>query len=471
MGSQRLLAIDDMTVPLDEIQGDILIGLQKKAQIFLFFKIEDKAAFRVALKEAIGHVTFLRETAVYESAQPGTPDKAKVVKANIAFSHAALTSFGLEDTAAIDPSFVGGAIASAAALGDRPETDWLPAYASEAFDGVLLVAAWDPSPRHALTLARDEVAAIKLVFGSSILEAHREENKVREGTIGGKKQSGHEHFGFADGVSQPGVLGMTRPVAASDQGFPGQDLVEPGEFVIGLQTESGPSAPAPGWAINGSYMVVRRLRQDVTGFYSWAAQTAHSVGKTEDQFTAGLVGRWKDGSPLARNPVAANPAEDEGHPDKNNDFEFGPGGDPAQANCPFQAHIRRVYPRQDIGDVSEKHRILRAGIAYGEDEDEDKGLFFVCYQNSIRDKFEFIQSSWCNDAFFPNTVPPLAAPGMQIPPRPGIDLIIGQGPEGRDGTWSSGEVAPAQPKQFVTSTGAAYFFSPSRTTLTSIAEA
>lgn len=467
MGSQRLLPVDQMVVPIDEIQGDVLVGLQKKAEIFVFFTITDLIKFRAGLKNALQHITWLRETAIYESAAPGTPGKAKVVKANIAFTHPGLKALGLGDTADVDPSFVAGAKASAAMLGDKPQTDWLPAYATETFHGVLLVAAWDQKPTKALTLARAELDAIKKLFGAGLLEAHREENKVREGVIGGQKQSGHEHFGFADGVSQPGVAGMTKAVAKPDQGFPGQDLVKPGEFVIGLETESGPSGPAPAWMKNGSYMVIRRLRQDVTGFYSWAALAADSVGKTEDAFTAGLVGRWKDGSPLVRNPAATNPAEDENSPEKNNDFEFGPSEDSAQVKCPFQAHIRRVYPRQDIGDESEKRRILRAGIAYGGDEDHDKGLFFVCYQSSIVDKFEFIQSAWCNNAHFPN---PIAVFGMHVPPRPGIDLIIGQGLEVRDGTWATGQVAPAQSKQFVTSTGAEYFFSPSRTTLVAIAD-
>ena len=465
-GSQNLLPILQMAVPVDEIQGDVLVGLQKKAEIFIFFMIQDVARFRTSLKAAMGHITFLRKTAAYESATPGTPEKALVVKANIAFSHPGLKKLGLGDTAGVDPSFVAGARASAGALGDKPETDWLPEYASETFDGVLLVAGWDKSPSHALTLARAEVDKIKLAFGASILEAHREENKVRERVIGGKPQSGHEHFGFADGVSQPGVLGMTKPGAAPDKGNPGQDLVQPGEFVIGLPTEGpAPAPPPPAWMANGSYMVVRRLRQDVTGFYSWAAQAASSVAQSEDQFTAGLIGRWKDGTPFVRNPTGPNAAEDEGHPDKNNDFDFGSAGDANQAKCPFQAHIRRVYPRSDIGDESEKHRILRAGIAFGDDEDPDKGLFFVCYQNSIQQKFELIQSSWANNAQFPI---PIQEPGMQVPPRTGIDLIIGQGGETRDGVWHTGTVKPPQPKQFITSTGAAYFFSPSRTTLAAI---
>src|SRR5437588_369889 len=47
---------------------------------------------------------------------------------------------------------------------------------------------------------------------------------------------GHEHFGFKDGVSQPGIRGITDPddpIANPNQGHPGQDLLWPGEFVLG----------------------------------------------------------------------------------------------------------------------------------------------------------------------------------------------------------------------------------------------
>src|SRR5262249_60328553 len=48
-------------------------------------------------------------------------------------------------------------------------------------------------------------------------------------------QPGHEHFGFKDGVSRPGIRGVTRRQNPDDedQGLPGQDLLWPGEFVLG----------------------------------------------------------------------------------------------------------------------------------------------------------------------------------------------------------------------------------------------
>src|SRR5439155_7299580 len=95
---------------------------------------------------------------------------------------------------------------------------------------------------------------------------------------------GHEHFGFRDGVSQPGVRGKLpdgtfltpsqNPLDAG-QGKPGQDLLWPGEFVFGYSGQDGTkdvdvpgvdplkskTRGAPDFARNGSFLVFRRLRQ------------------------------------------------------------------------------------------------------------------------------------------------------------------------------------------------------------------
>ena len=51
---------------------------------------------------------------------------------------------------------------------------------------------------------------------------------------------GHEHFGFKDGISQPGIRGIDPPddpIGNPNQGHPGQDLLWPGEFIIGYATQ------------------------------------------------------------------------------------------------------------------------------------------------------------------------------------------------------------------------------------------
>ena len=57
---QRLLATPVSTpelpdLNLHEIQGDVLIGLQKNYERFIFFKIAEVAAFKSALRKHIAH--------------------------------------------------------------------------------------------------------------------------------------------------------------------------------------------------------------------------------------------------------------------------------------------------------------------------------------------------------------------------------------------------------------------------------
>lgn len=461
MAQQWFLPQNEITVSEEEIQGDILVGLQKRAEVFVFFQIAQLPIFKTALHQIVPHLAFTRGTRIYEETRAGD-----VVKANIAFTFDGLKALGqfAAVPATLDASFKAGAKDEATALGDDLN-DWLPSFKG-VLHGVLLVAAWNKDTDAALQAAEARATVLKGYFGTSFLEIHREVGRVRTSISDGTQHEGHEHFGFADGVSQPGTKGLTLPVAENGaQSFPGQDLVEPGDFLLGnyKRQDGHVSTPPEPWMANGSYMVFRRLRQDVNAFATYAQAHWHGFAASEAQFKARLVGRWEDGTPLVRDPTDKNLTENEDHPEKNNDFAFG-AEDLKQEKCPFAAHIRRIYPRDDLkDDMSERRRIIRAGIAYGRDTDADKGLLFVCYQSSIIDKFEFIQKSWANNPTFkPDAV------GIVAPPQPGIDLIIGQGGAPRDQTWSNDKKIPVAPK-FVTATGGGYFFSPSRAGLAHLA--
>ncbi len=95
---------------------------------------------------------------------------------------------------------------------------------------------------------------------------------------------------------------------------PGQPLVWPGQFVFGYPEQDPmdplrprpPTTRGPAWARNGSFVVVRRLRQDVAGFWRCARRHAEALRRkgvsdmTEVRLAALLVGRWPSGAPLAR---------------------------------------------------------------------------------------------------------------------------------------------------------------------------
>jgi Dyp-type peroxidase family len=226
-----------------------------------------------------------------------------------------------------------------------------------------------------------------------------------------------EHFGFTDGFSQPAIEGLARE-AVPGQGIvykrptwwpwsrPRWRAIKAGEFVLGYEDEDRGPAPAPPAPFhrNASFMVWRKLHQDVAAFRAQVAAQALRLGLDRELVAAKLVGRWPDGSPLALRPDGpdAHLGNDRA---RANDFTY--GEDPRGLRCPRGAHVRRTNPRDALGwegRLSARHRILRRGMPYGpplpdgaEDDGAPRGLLFVCLQASIARQFEIVQSQWCND--------------------------------------------------------------------------
>ena len=105
-----------------------------------------------------------------------------------------------------------------------------------------------------------------------------------------------------------------------------------GEFVLGYEDEGGVVPEAPeGIGFNGSYMVVRKLEQDVEGFWDFLRGEAEGDAVTSmDWLAAKIVGRWRDGTPLVRSPEG--PDGDGAARDALNDFTY--GADPEGFRCP-----------------------------------------------------------------------------------------------------------------------------------------
>jgi len=217
-----------------------------------------------------------------------------------------------------------------------------------------------------------------------------------------------EHFGFRDGVSQPFVdLGLRPPPPGG--GTPRRDgtwaPAAPGEIFLGHPDEDGLRAIQPAnkeLRTNGTYMVFRKLAQDVVGFQHFIQASAHDKAP-EQLLAAQMFGRWQNGAPLVRHP---RQPKWYGVRERHliNDFRFHTE-DPHGVRCPVGSHVRRVNPRdQQLRDVAKRHRILRQSIPYGgelverpEDWDgEERGLLFICYNARIDAQFEFIQREWIN---------------------------------------------------------------------------
>lgn len=289
-----------------------------------------------------------------------------------------------------------------------------------------------------------------------------------------RNSDGHviEHFGFRDGISQPQLQGFTDPKHATpDHGGP----VKPGEFILGYENEyaevphtpevpaakdaSGvlPASPMAGWkdlGKNGTYLVMRKLRQDVEAFEHFLeAHQSMAVGETDAQrkqwLAAKLMGRWPNGAPLR--PGEDTPKPTERQPGTDNSFGFAEK-DPQGYGCPVASHVRRANPRDALPpnaelslQVSRRHRILRRGITYA--DGADKGMIFIALNANIARQFEFLQQTWLTNGKF----------GGRYAER---DPLVTQG--------AGAMTLPQQPlrrcveglERFVTVRGGAYFFLP-----------
>ena len=124
-----------------------------------------------------------------------------------------------------------------------------------------------------------------------------------------------EHFGFADGFSQPAIEGV------SDDKAPGEGVplarwlegARAGEFILGYEDEESradpkrrlPSAPDDPLGRNGTYMVWRKLYQDVALFRRTVREASRVYPDGDERkLLAKIVGRWPNGAPLVTAPGA-----------------------------------------------------------------------------------------------------------------------------------------------------------------------
>jgi deferrochelatase/peroxidase EfeB len=123
----------------------------------------------------------------------------------------------------------------------------------------------------------------------------------------------------------------------------------------------------PEWAVEGTYMVARRIRMRVEFWDRTALHTQEAI-----------IGRFKDtGAPLDGVYETDVPAY---------------ADDVDGVRTPLTAHIRLANPRTP---ETEKHRILRRGFSFSQgftpDGQLDQGLLFVCFQRSLADGFLAVQ--------------------------------------------------------------------------------
>lgn len=397
-----------MSVDRAALQGGILCGYAYPRAVHLLCEVRDPAAARAWLGGIIPRVT---------SALPWDAKPASTL--NLAFSVPGLERLGVpgEVLAAFPPEVREGMAARAQALGDRgadaPGT-WEPGLDDRVAHVVATVHV----------LADDdaaEAAAVEAVLpGEGVAVLARERCRVLP--------EGREHFGFRDGLAQPSIADDhagpwhgtgTPPRRRRRDASATWEPLSPGEFVLGHPDEDGdlPEAPPAPFDTGTTFLVLRKLAQDVGAWRRWLLERSGGDAAAAERLAAHLVGRWPNGTPVARSPDAPDPELDELWVSSQdltaaqrerrfallNDFRFGGRGD---GRCARAAHVRRANPRDGLGDGrrAARHRMIRRGMPYGpaappgpDADDAPRGLWFASYQASVARQFELVQRDWLND--------------------------------------------------------------------------
>jgi deferrochelatase/peroxidase EfeB len=491
----RLAAVTPArSVELEDIQGLVRFAYKNHTEaVFLLLQVQDAAAAAAWLARA-----------PVESALPRSPPPATALQ--VALTSSGLRALGVAESIieGFSQEFVVGMAADpnrSRRLGDVGAND--PCHWQ-----------WGSGP------ALPHAVVLLYAVPGKLLELQR---TIEAGLAGGfeithrlntSNMGGVEPFGFVDGISQPELDWGRRRVARDLTELKYLNLSCLGEYLLGYPNEYGlyttrplldPSPEAGGLlpraeespgkldvGRNGSYLVVRQLRQNVPAFWQALDRYAGGAADLREQLASDMVGRRLDGAPLMR---PASPPSAPGSPPSPNALnQFDYGSDPQGLRCPLAAHIRRANPRnadyppksaglisrlthtlgfdsvareQDLIASTRFHRILRRGREYGvkmtptqalseTPGSADRGLQFVCLGASLQRQFEFVQSAWLVSAKF-NGLREQADPllGNRQPLAAGTPTNCFSVPQ----TAGPSRRLTGLP-QFVTVLGGAYFFLP-----------
>lgn len=433
MGATAVADFRPRELELADIQGIIRRGYADlKAARFVLLQFHDPSKTRQWLSILAPQLRDARE-------RPGPADTA----VNIAFTHDGIIALGLDKHLIKDMGFASafeeGMHQRGTVLGDHgtsaPEFWSWGGTKNDKLHAVLMLYAGDDEALDALVATQtDQLAAFEVKVLAKRLDGIE---------LPGRK----EHFGFRDGISQPLIAGLDETIPASmaadsarifSEGGVLRNIVAAGEFLLGypnlyrrisqspsVKEKSDPTGALRGHpeggrdlGRNGSYMVFRQLRQDVTAFWKFVdslapGETPAARNAERDRLGAKMVGRWRDGCPIVKAPTKSDPTLCD-----DNNFGYFEEDRFGEA-CPVASHIRRSNPRDcidpdaadsDVARVSvDGHRMIRRGRPYGPpvapsmepadiiqapEPKESAGLQFICFNADIARQFEFVQQTW-----------------------------------------------------------------------------
>jgi Dyp-type peroxidase family len=518
---------------LPDIQGNIVspYGPSFPKARYFFLHVTDEAAGRAFVDAVQPKVT----TGVRWQSKRPYPGAVIVEKPsvcmNIGLSFRGLVALGLPTTTLSDMpfEFIDGMLARWAILGDdvaRMDSIWRNSDGGPAAHIVLALAAQmnpDGSPVNELETTTRWVFDRCEALGQKVrvLSGHGPDEALYQDASallarepdGTAKPLPIEHFGFTDGFSDAVFDGQypadEEPVASVGGGklHPNQTWgpLATGEFLLGYPDESQEQPPAARphkLTRNGTFMVYRKLHENVVSFRTYIADLSQTyarisridAGDARELLLAKMAGRWSDGVPLMTAPTLdewkafrvraaavrarGDAAEVSALKRAYNDFQYRTDRDGSK--CPVASHIRRVNPRDALdplggspdkkrwgGSVlNNRRRILRRGLPYGQTSLEaptdagEHGILFIAFCASLFRQFEFIQQQWLHY-------------GLDFGAGNDTCPIVGNhGPDSKFVIPGDAKTAPficPRLPQFVEPRGGEYFLMPSLTAIRMIA--
>jgi len=514
-----------------DIQGFITSGYGNMIYAaYLFLQIPDIKAGQAWLSDLLEidkkgyqegsiHISTARDWVKYKATH--SPEDKPRTRLNVAFTYPGLQAMGLSEDVlcTFSEQFRDGMAGSRTRsniLGDVGESapeNW-DVGGTNTREVHVFLALYGEEKTHLDKLVDTQR---RLLATHKVEELHAEESGRRIG----QDSKFREHFGFRDGLGQPKIRGI--------DDAPGVKTTPSGEFVLGYRDaydffpvtplvpkDQDPDDILPDdvnplhgtqykdFGRNGSYVAYRKLEQDVAAFWDFIAENAKRIdgSSTANPATmvwlaAKCVGRWPSGVPLILSPDKDDLSMEDKDKDKFDYIEK--AGDDSGFACPYGSHVRRSNPRDSLLPknaqksyaTSDRHRLLRRGITYGDpyfdfeslmdvkagyaglmgalkiarngSDDGKRGFHFHPVTANIQRQFEFVQQSWTNNpafnGLFDNKDPltgdnddnPQQASHMAIPNKSGL-------------------IQTDRLPRFVKVRGGAYLFMPSLTALRYLAK-
>jgi Dyp-type peroxidase family len=358
------------------LQGNIAKGHGRDYSAHILFEIASQPGSHRKLKElAERYVTSARQqqeqSDAYHAARECDPQVIdKQLFGSLYLSASGYQALGFSkadlDTAFPDPEGIAGAAnwfltgmeQQSARLADPPRSAWEIPYRYNRLDAMLLLAC-------------DDEAKLRTVVAEALtaMDGFAKPIHIEWGiTLRDSNERAIEHFGFADGISQPAIFNDS-----AAQVLPRHLLV--------------PDMLARSNNAFGSYLVFRKLEQHVKEFELAVEQLAKSAEVSVEYAGAMVLGRFKDGTPLTHSILPKG--------QRVQDPDLLGHDDIRGTKCPFHAHIRKVNPRVNSQGRPVSLPLVRRGVPYGSYcrgavRSEPVGLLFMAFQADLGRQFGII---------------------------------------------------------------------------------